>query len=234
MPIKNVTPAKGAASKKSAAQEYQPRFRSDKPQPRSRGGRGNELVDNDDTARVAEQATTTQSQEDFWKRVPAAIEYLRKYNEYLEKLARNEHKKLTPMDAIRLMNRVHQHKEQVAALIKSPIEKIFDILRFTVVPEVFSDNEITTLTIEGIGRVNIMDDISVVMEGDDAEAQKATRQKFIDWLVEHELEDMVTQTINAQTLAAFVRRQLKARDGIKLPTDLLKINPVTRAQITRS
>lgn len=235
MALKNVTPAKGAQTKTAAKKQEAtaPRFKSDKPQARSKGGRGNERVTNDDVSRVAEQPLTAEAQEDRWARVPNAIEYLRRYNEHLEVLVRNADKKLTPMSALRLMDQVFRHKELVSDMIKSPIEKLYDILRFTVVPEVFADNEITTLTLEGIGRCNILDDIGVSMMGDSKEEKEQHKQAFYQWLRENELEDIITQTVNAQTLAAFVRRQIQSKDGLKLPYDHIKVNPVTRAQITR-
>lgn len=238
--LKNVTPAKGAQTKTAAKKQAgpAPRFKSDRPQARSAGGRGNEKVTNDDVSRVAEQSLTPEAEEDRWARIPNAIEYLRRYNEHLEKLARNEDKAkgqgLTPMAALRLMDQVFRHKELVADHIKSPLEKIYDILRFTVVPEVFADHETTTLTLEGIGRCNVLDDIAVSIVGEDKGEKEAHKQEFHKWLIANELEDMITQTVNAQTLAAFVRRQLQNREGLKLPMEHLKINPVTRAQITRS
>lgn len=236
MAIKNVTPRQGAQTKTAAkkAESYAPRFKSDKAQPRSKGGRGNERVTNDDVSRVAEQSLTPEAQEDRWARIPNAIEYLRRYNEWLEQQARNEQKKLTPMAALRLMDQVFRHKELISDHVKSPIEKIYDILRFTVVPEVFTDNEVTTLTVEGIGRCNIMDDISVSMEGSTKEEKEEHKQAFYQWLRQNELEDLITQTVNAQTLAAFVRRQIQSKDGLKLPYDHIKVKPVSRAQITRS
>jgi hypothetical protein len=235
MPIKNVTPPRGAQTKTAAKkQEAAPvRFKSDKAQPRSKGGRGNERVTNDDVSRVAEQSLTPEAEADRWARVPNAIEYLRRYNEWLEVQARNEKKTLTPMSALRLMDQIFRHKELIAEHIKSPIEKLYDIMRFTVVPEVFADNDITTLTLEGIGRCNIMDDIQVAIVGDGKEDKERHKQAFYEWLRQNELEDIITQTVNAQTLAAFVRRQLQSKDGLKLPYDHIKVNPVTRAQITR-
>jgi hypothetical protein len=257
MAIKNVTPPRGAQTRAAAKKQESatPRFRSDKPRPRSAGGRGNERVTNDDVSRVAEQATTTR-----WDRIPNALEYLRRfiddksidpqdqqviavvrllveglraYNERLEAQARNADKALTPMSALRLMNAVYHYKDLVSDFVKSPIEKIYDVLRFTVVPEVFADNDITTLTLEGVGRCNIMDDITVTMNGDNKEEKEAHKQAFYDWLRQNELEDLITQTVNAQTLAAFVRRQIQSKDGLKLPYDHIEVKPVTRAQITR-
>lgn len=237
MAIKNVTPAKGAQTKTAAKKQesYAPRFKSDKgAQPRSKGGRGNERVTNDDVASgPATHRLTPEAEANRWDRVPNAIEFLRRYNEHLEVLVRNEKKTLTPITALRLMDQVFRHKELISDMIKSPIEKLYDILRFTVVPEVFSDHDTTTLTLEGIGRCNIMDDISVTMEGATKEEKEQHKEAFYAWLRENELEDLITSTVNAQTLAAFVRRQIQSKDGLKLPYDHIKVKPVTRAQITR-
>lgn len=232
LPMKNVTPKAGAPTRAAARPVHKPAFRSDKPQPRSKGGRGNEMVSNDDVMRTAEQSLTSEAEAKRWERVPNAIEYLRRYVEHLEVLARAKDK-LDPMKAVRLMDQVRTFKEQVSEMVKSPAEKIFDILRFTVVPEIFLDNDIPSLTLDGIGRVNIMDDLTVTIIGEDNE-KKENQKKFQGWLIENELEDLITPTVNAQTLAAFVRRTLRDPDSkLHLPMDLLKITPVTRAQITR-
>lgn len=224
-PMKNVTPPRGAQSRpeqRRATQTASPGQRSAKAQPRSAGGRGNEEVTAEDRASMAEQATTT-----AWDRVPGAIEYLRKYVAHLEAQARNERKTLTPMTAMRLMDTAYQFKEKLGDIVKSPAEKVYDILRFTVVPEVFTDNEVTTLSLDDIGRCNIMDDITVTVAPENQPAMQ-------NWLIENGKEDIIKQTVNAQTLAAFVRSQLRDKDGLKLPQTLFDIKPVTRAQITRS
>lgn len=233
--IKNVTPPAGARTRAQAKQadKYVPRFKSDKPQPRSKGGRGNEQVTNDDVARVAEQSLTAEAQEDRWARVNNAVEYLRRYVEHLEQTAKNEDKKLTPMASVRLMDQIGNFIDRLSDMVKSPAEKVYNNVRFVLIPDVFSDNELTTLTLEGIGRCNVLDDISVTIAGASKEEKEQNKLAFYSWLVNNEQEDLLTQTVNAQTLAAFVRAQLKKEDGLKLPTDLIDIKPVTRAQITR-
>lgn len=249
MPIKNVTPARGSKVAADRPKEYQPRFKGDGAQRRSAGGRGNEQVASDDVSRVAQQETTTK-----WDRIPVALAYLqsyinspgfsastelggrtvaglmeclRTYVEVLEKRARNEKKDLTPTTAVQLQNEIFLLKERAQAFIKTPTEKVFDIMRFTVIPEIFNDHDITSLTLDGIGRVNIMDDISVTVE-------KGMKEKFMEWLVENEAEDLISETVNAQTLAAWVRQQMKVKDGKIPPADFVTIKPISRAQITRS
>lgn len=183
--------------------------------------RGSENVSNDDTRRVAHQETTTR-----WDRVPNAIEYLRRYVEHLEVVGRDK-ANLNVTEAIRIMDSIYKLKEQIAEQVKSPLEKVYDSMRFAVVPELMIEADMTTTTIEGIGRCSIQDDIS-------ATVPKEFKDEFMSWLVEHELEDLISKTVNAATLAAFVRKQLQKKDGVKLPTNLIKITPVTRAAITRS
>lgn len=252
--LKNVTPPRGSTPEKEP--EYKPRFKSDKPQPRTaQGGRGNERVTNDDVSRVAEQATTTR-----WDRLPNAVEYLRRfidskefpvtgeqasqlipllieclrrYVQHIETLARNDKKDLTPQQAMKLMNLIYKFTKLVGENVKSPAEKVHDILRFTVVPEIFSDNDTTSLVLEGIGRCNIMDDISLVVNGESKEEKDANRQALYQWFIESGFEDLLTQTINAQSMAAWYRKQLQEKDGVLPPADLVTVKPITRAQITR-
>lgn len=256
MTMKDVTPRRGAQTKaqEKKATATAPRFRSDGPQNRSKGGRGNERVTNDDVARTAEQATTSR-----WDRLPNALEYLRRfidatanepvpreemgvvikllveglrrYVEGLEARARNK-EAMDPERAMRTMDEAKHFKEYIGEMVKSPAEKIFDILRFTVVPEVFIDREITALSLEGIGRCNIQDDISVVMQGETKDEKDHSKALFQQWLIANGKEDLITATVNAQTLAAFVRSQIKDKNGLKLPMDLIEIKPVTRAVIT--
>lgn len=223
MPMKDVTPPRGARAKVDDPRDYaRVPFKTDVKQTRTpAGGRGNEQVTPDDTARAAHTAV-----ENPFPKLQAAIDYLHKYVLDCERRARNETKTLTPTDALKLMNETYLFKERLAEMLKSPIEKVYDILRFTVVPEVFTDNDVTSLSLEGIGRCNLIDDISVSVIKDQ-------KEQFQDWLVEHEFEDLISKTVNAQTLAAFLRRQMAREDGVIPPAEMVKITPVTRAQITR-
>lgn len=238
-PPKNVTPGRpGRAPVPSAARpQYTPRFKGDKPAAKGPAPqRGSELVDDgEDVSRVAHQATRdpeTGKPDDPSKHLTRAIEYIQKYIVHLR--GRTEDKALDTAGAVRLMDEIYKFKERVSDLIKSPVEKLYDTMRFVVVPAVFETADTTSQTIDGIGRCNIMDDISVSMQGDSDPEKKANRELFYQWLIDQGLEDMLTRSVNAQTLAAFVRRQMAAKDGLPLPTNLITVKPVSRAQITRS
>ena len=125
--------------------------------------------------------------------------------------------------SINMMDALYRFKESVAERVKSPAEKLYDAMRFTVVPNKMDEQEVTSVTIEGVGRVNITDDVSVKVQD---------KQKLMEWLIANELEDMIQQTVNAQTLSAFIRRRMRA--GEPLPSELIEVKPVVRAAITRS
>lgn len=185
------------------------------------GGRGNEMVTGDDMDSRVERSSTTR-----WDRIPNAIEYLRRYIQEMETRARapNAFAK-QPVEAIKLMDELYQLKEQLQKLLKTPTETVYDIMRFTVVPKVMEEAETLSLTVNGIGRVNVMDDISVkVLE----------KEEFYAWLVSSGNEDLITETVNAQTLAAWMRARLKNKEAAPVPKNLIEVTPVTRAQITRS
>lgn len=126
------------------------------------------------------------------------------------------------IQAVQFMDALYRTKEQVQELFKTPLEAAYDTLRFTIVPKLMTDEEISSVNVAGVGRVNLQDDVQV----------KVLNQLGLrDWLVANDLEDMIKPTVNAQTLAAFVRRRIK--DGTELPGDV-EVKPIVRAVITRA
>lgn len=107
--------------------------------------------------------------------------------------------------------------------IKAELEKLHDTLRFGIIPDLMTDAGATSTTLEGIGRVTVMDDVQCTVPAD-------SKAAFQEWLIDQGFEDMISQSVNAQTLAAFVRRRIK--EGKELPIELLKVKPITRASIT--
>lgn len=125
--------------------------------------------------------------------------------------------------SVHLMSTLHRFKEELQSMLKSPAEKAYDRLRFTIVPSFMEDDGITSLTVEGVGRVNVMDDI---------QCQVADKDGLYDWLREEDMADLIQNTVNAQTLAAALRKRLK--EGKPMPPEkAVKVTPITRAQITR-
>jgi hypothetical protein len=144
-------------------------------------------------------------------------------------LAVEQRKIGTTVDAVRLMDQLFHLKEEIQERGKSPIEKLYDTMRFTVIPNLMDGEEITNLGVEKIGRVHLQDDVSVKVT--DKEGLKT-------WLVKNDLEDMITESVHAQTLSAFVRRRIteaaEKKKVADLPSDqIITIKPIVRAVITR-
>ena len=129
--------------------------------------------------------------------------------------------KLDVASAVTLMHRIDQLTDSISEKVKSPLENIYNSLKFSIVPTVLEDAGLTNATIDGIGRVTVIDDVRTSVED---------KQELMEWLREHEMEDMISEVVNANTLTAFVRKQL--REGGEVPPPV-KVTPFVRAQITK-
>lgn len=135
----------------------------------------------------------------------------------------------TAVTAIKIMDSFYKLKEEIGSRLKSPLEEAYNTLRFTTVPTLMDDEEITSLSVDDVGRVNIQDDLSLSVKDKEA---------LHDWLTNQDLEDMIIPSVNAQTLTAFFRGRIKEgkkQDGKELPNpEIVEVTPFVRASITRS
>lgn len=153
----------------------------------------------------------------------SALDTLRAYVEERTEVIRE--KKIPDLrTAVQMMDAIYRFKENLSSLVKSPVEKAYDTLRFTVIPEFMDEEGTTSMTYEGIGRVNVIDDIS--LKTNDKEGLK-------EWLREVDLDDLIQETVNAQTLSAALRKRLKDNKSMP-PSEVVTVTPIARAQITRS
>lgn len=160
----------------------------------------------------------------------AAMLVLEQYIAERAELAKDKVRIGNTVNSIKLMDTFKRFTDEIGKRVKSPAEAAYDSIRFTIVPSFMEDEDITSIKVEDVGRVNVMDDVQVKVEDKD---------KLFEWLKANELEDMITEGVHAQTLAAFVRKRLKdpidEEEGENLPgAEIITVTPVTRAQITRS
>ena len=152
-----------------------------------------------------------------------AIGLLESYVKERADLAMDKLRLGSAVDAIKLMHTLKAFTEELAERVKSPAEKAYDIIRFGVVPEMMESEDMTTVTVDEVGRCNIQDDVSVKV---------LDKQGLFEWLTENEKEDMITEQVNAQTLTAFIRQRLK--EGLEVPPEtIITVTPVVRAVITK-
>jgi hypothetical protein len=151
-----------------------------------------------------------------------------------------ENRLANAQEAIKLQNAINGFTDEVAKRVKNPAEALYNRLRFTTVPTFMENDGITTIGVEGVGRVHLEDDISIKVED---------KEGLAAWLTENNLEDLIKETVNAQTLAASMRARMRENaervskmKGVNIdPKDLLpmpspticEIKPVVRAVIKK-
>ncbi len=114
--------------------------------------------------------------------------------------------------------------ETIGAL-KTKIQKSYDFLSIDVLPERMDEEGIQTLKIKDVGRLQMSTDIRCAVPA-------ANREDVKTWLNEHGHGSMVSETINASTLKAFVREMMK--EDKEWPSDLLKVTPYSRATVVKA
>ena len=109
--------------------------------------------------------------------------------------------------------------------VKTKLQGKYDILRLNLIPAAMEENDITNITIDGIGRLGLTSDIyaSVVAKNKD---------ETWEWLRNNGHGDIIKETINAGTLKATLKAIMRKGEET-IPEGLFKITPYTRASITK-
>ncbi len=117
-------------------------------------------------------------------------------------------------------------KEVIDALgaIKTEYQEEFDRIRRGVLPDKMEDEQMSTITLPGVGRITVTDQMS-------ASILPEYKLDMHAWLKENGFGALVTATVNASTLSAFVKEQTGA--GNELPYDFLNINTYRQASLTK-
>lgn len=127
------------------------------------------------------------------------------------------------VDLVMEMNDVRKQKESLEETLKE-INETFDFLRITKIPTVMNDENIDRISVKGVGRVSITADMHVSIKAD-------KKEDFYQWLRDNGRTDLISETVNASTLKASVKKMFK--EGEIPPEDLLNISPFERASITK-
>lgn len=134
-----------------------------------------------------------------------------------------ENKALTELiDKIKEMAEMERRKEFLADKAKE-VNKRLDQLRLSEIPEAMAALEIPNLTVAEIGRVTLTADVYASIPPD-------KKEEAYEWLNSSGHGNCITETVNASTLKAIMRRRI--RDGEEIP-DVFKVTPFTRASITK-
>lgn len=99
-------------------------------------------------------------------------------------------------------------------------------LRFTVLPDLFTQNSVKSVTTLNGYRIAIdMSDISVSVPAEN-------KGMAYEWLTDNGYGDIITSTINSSTLKATIKGML--RENMPVPEDVFKISPYVKLSVTRA
>ncbi len=108
--------------------------------------------------------------------------------------------------------------------VKTGYQKAYDYLSISVLPERMDEDNIGTMKVTGVGRLQVASDIRCSVPA----ANKEAVQK---WLKDHGHGSMISLTTNASTLKAFVREMMKEEK--EWPEELLKVEAYSRATVVK-
>lgn len=97
-----------------------------------------------------------------------------------------------------------------------------DVLRLKLIPEVMAEEDIRTITIEGIGRVQLAMDLYASIKD---------KEQGYQWLADHGYDGIIQPYVQPSTFKATVKEAIKA--GQEFPDELFNITPFTRASIVK-
>lgn len=114
--------------------------------------------------------------------------------------------------------------EEVGAL-KTELQKAYDFLSIDVLPDRMDEEGISTMKINGVGRLQSSSDIR-------CSCPAKNKIGLQEWLEEHGHGSMISATVNASTLKAFVKEMMK--EGKEWPEELLTVHPYSRATVVKA
>lgn len=117
------------------------------------------------------------------------------------------------------MRQLQAEKEELEERLKF-INLQYDEVRLRQIPDAMADAEVKTLTIEGVGRVQLASDCYATI---------ADKEAGYAWLEEHGFDGLIRPYVQPSTFKAAVKEAMK--NGQEFPEELFTITPFMRASI---
>lgn len=100
----------------------------------------------------------------------------------------------------------------------------YDQLKLKGLPDLMSELDMRTFTVEGAGRVQLAGDVYANIPAD-------KKEEAFKWLKENRYESLVQETVNSSTLKAWAKEGMTS--GRDIPEELFKVTPFTRASLVK-
>jgi hypothetical protein len=119
------------------------------------------------------------------------------------------------------MRDLQEQKDSMDEAWKALTKRI-DEIRLKLIPDLMAEQEIRTLTIDGVGRVQLTSDVY---------ASITEKAAGYDWLRDNGYDGLIQPYVQPSTFKAEVKRGLK--EGVEFPENLFSITPFMRASIVK-
>ena len=128
----------------------------------------------------------------------------------------------SPNNIAKLFMEIRDLQDNIAALAKE-MKAVYDLARHVTLPAVFKEHETKTVTAYGY-RFTVSDLLRASIKG-------GMKEEAFAWLRDNNLEDLITETVNASTLSAEAKRQIE--EGFGLDEDLFNLNYLQTTSMTK-
>ena len=144
-------------------------------------------------------------------------------NSILDKAKLEEWNDLSLVDLARELRRVGDLHDEAKEIV-SDLYKDLQTLSVSIIPERMADEEITTMNIDGVGRLQCRTDAYVSV-------LKADKPEFMQWCIDSNNAPLIKEDIHPATLKAFIKDRVK--QGLEYPSHLVKFEPYEKAVVVK-
>jgi hypothetical protein len=146
-----------------------------------------------------------------------------KLTSFLERAQRDTQEVVQTNDIPTTVTHFAQFRDTVKILAAkvAALQKHVDSLSYEILPTLFTNQNVKTITLPDIGRVTVNVRWSASM---------LNKERGMEWLRETGNDGLIITTVNAQTLSSFAKEM--ALEGMPLPEELFKVGTAQHISIT--
>lgn len=133
-----------------------------------------------------------------------------------------------PIEVVKHFDALRKSQERVKVARKA-LEEMADDLSIVKIPLLFGNKSVKTMNIEGVGRVTVAYRWNASIIDDPKKGKKIG----MDWLRKNGAASLITETVNAQTLAAYAKELFESKEQ-DLPAELFKVGQAPYTSITKA
>jgi len=131
---------------------------------------------------------------------------------------------LTTLRELCVQMQTYQEMKDAIDTQSKELGALIDNLRLKQIPEMMDQLEVKNATFQGIGRVQLAADLY-------CSTKAGQKDQAMQWLRDMEMDGMISETYNASSMKALVRRLMV--EGTEIP-EFMNVTPFIRASIVKA